>query len=209
MNGDSPQKRNWLKVGCLGLLGLFGVLVLISAIGAALMSPEEKARLDAERDAKQAQAKADDQKRVAAGLSQLRASFDKLAVPCDAAQMAVGDGLQNLSGGDRIVLAEAVQRMDGACTTAWLGIGDLEEPDGLTEAQEDAFAALERDCKTAFYSRKELAEQLMPVVDGDLRPSTIAGLKRDMAAMQGDVLRCSVALAGLDPAAPPPKASAE
>lgn len=209
MTEKTTKNRSWLKIGCLGVLGVFAALVVLAAIGSALMSPEEKARLAAEREAEAAQSAAESQAQAAAGLASFKAGFAKLAVPCDAAQAAVGAGLQNLIGGDRVALATDVRRMEGACGDAWRGVGDLDQPDGLTDAQEDAFKAVQEDCKMAFYSRKALAAELVPVVDGDTRPSVIAGLQEGMRGMQAEVLKCQVALLRLDPPAAVPGALAK
>jgi len=61
MTEEAPKKRSWVKIGCLGLLGLFGAIIVLAMIGNAMMSPEERARLDAERKTEAAAAEAKEQ----------------------------------------------------------------------------------------------------------------------------------------------------
>jgi len=135
-----------------------------------------------------------------ADLSAYRQAFARLALPCDAAQMRVGASLQDISG-DSVGAAQAVQAMDAGCTAAWLGIGDLERPDGLSGAQDELADKVELECKQSFYLRKKLAEALLPVVDGDRRPSVMAGLQSGMTKMKAASDACGAALDALAPSA--------
>jgi hypothetical protein len=199
MTDAAPKKRSWWKIGCLVVLGLFGVLVIISLIGVAVMTPEERARIAAEQEARDAKDAAMTEARRAADLAGVRKAFEKLGLPCDVAQLQVGDGLSKIGTGDRVALARAVSGMEDRCSQAWQGVDDIALPDGLTDVQEDLADKMTEECKMAFWQRKELAEKLVPVVDGDMRPSVIADLQADMAAMQGAVALCNAALDALVP----------
>lgn len=54
-DGSQPKKRNWIKIGCLGIVGFF---VAMTALGFVLQTadPEGVARRAAEREAAEAQA---------------------------------------------------------------------------------------------------------------------------------------------------------
>lgn len=182
---ERPRWQRWLIISCWGVLGLAGLT--------AVFGPEPKRPPAAQA--------------APADVKVFRAAFDALGVPCDAAQAAVGSGLQTMKGGDRVALARAVTRMESACGAAWLGVNDLAEPEGLNDAQEAALGTLRKECKMAFYARKQIAEQLMPVIDGDMRPSTMATLQDEMAGMQADVMRCALAVNKFDPPAPSPSGS--
>lgn len=208
-----PKRWNWKKIGCLVLVIPFGLLAALVALGMVIeanMSPEEKAQREAAREAERAQAAAKDAadtaKRDAQNAEVIRTAFQRIALPCDAAQLMVGEGLSNIAGGNRIALAKAVTQMESRCGSAWLAIRDIEMPEDLTSAQEDLADQMMEQCRTAFWLRKELAEKLIPVVDGDMRPSVIAGLSADMEEMRGAVAQCNATLDALAPAAP---ASAE
>lgn len=54
MTDETPKKRNWLMMGCLGVLGLIGLLLVIGMVGNAMMTPEQKAQLAAAREAEAA-----------------------------------------------------------------------------------------------------------------------------------------------------------
>jgi tRNA_anti-like len=58
MAEGETKKRSWLKIGCLGLLAVFGLLFVVGMIGNALMTPEERAQLEAERQAEKSEREA-------------------------------------------------------------------------------------------------------------------------------------------------------
>jgi hypothetical protein len=186
---ERPRWQRWSIVGGWLFLGLVAI---------SIINPPDKQ----ERAAPVAGSAA-----VKADLAGYQKAFTRIALPCEAATLQVGNGLQNLRSGDRLALAQAVQAMADGCNSAWLGISDLERPEGLTDAQDAAADKIEKDCGFAFYLRKELAGTLVPVVDGDMRPSLIAGIQSDMAEMKAAVAACSRALDALAPKpAPSPSA---
>jgi hypothetical protein len=65
MSEEAPKTRNWLKTGCLALAAVFGVLLVVGMIGNAMMTPEERAQLAAEREAKKAQDEAENAAAIA------------------------------------------------------------------------------------------------------------------------------------------------
>lgn len=183
------ERSRWRRWAMIGGWGFVGLMVLGTWVGEA--SAPDKSQAAAPVD-----------------LSSVRSAYAELARPCEAAQVAVGAGLSDFGKVDRVALAGSVRRMEDACGSAWLEVDDIILPDGLTSAQEDQADAFIEQCKTAFWLRKELGEKLIPMVDGDLRPSVVAGLQADMAQMQQQVARCSTALDGFAPKAEAP-ASAE
>lgn len=189
MSMEFSERPRWQRWGLISGWGFVGLVVLATCVGEA--PAPDKSHSAPPTD-----------------LSGVRAAYARLALPCDAAQVAVGAGLSDFGKVDRVALAGSVRRMEDACGSAWLQVDDVSLPDGLTSAQEDQADAFTEQCKTAFWLRKELAEKLMPVVDGDMRPSVVAGLQADMAQMQQQVARCSAALDGFAPEAEAP-ASAE
>lgn len=135
-----------------------------------------------------------------ADLAAVRKAYYSLALPCEVAQVRVGAGLGDPASTDPVALAGSVRTMEDACGSAWMTVDDIELPDGLTSAQGDQADVFKTECKTAFWLRKELAEKLVAVVDGDTRPSVIAGLQTDIAEIQRQVETCSAALDALSPA---------
>lgn len=207
---DGGKARNLVKFGCLGMAGVFSVLLVIGAMVNALTSPEERARMAAETKAEEA-AEAAKEREAAARKAKddgaaIRQAFAKIAIPCEAAQLSVVGGLQGLRiGGDRVALAQDVSRMQANCTRAWLDIEDIVLPDDLGETQEELADKLVEECKLAFRERRTVAENLLKVVDGDMRPSVMAGLEEDMAAMQRAIAVCDATLNAI---APPEEGSA-
>jgi hypothetical protein len=166
---ERPRWQRWAMIGGWGFLG-------IVLLGTLLGEPADSGKSAAPQPA---------------DLAGVRAEYARLALPCEAAQAAVGAGLADLANADRVALAGSVRRMEDACGSAWLGLGDITLPEGLTGEQEDQAEAFVAQCKTAFWLRKELAEKLMPVVDGDFRPSVVAALQADMDEMRREASRCS------------------
>ena len=99
---SAPEKRSWMKMGCLGLLGLF---VLFSVIGALAPepTPEELAEREAERAASEAAEAAERQANAQTEVeSALAVSSRDLAAAYDAnevrAQQTYGDRKLLVSG---------------------------------------------------------------------------------------------------------------
>ena len=70
--------KKLLKFGCLGIVGLFVLLIVVGLIGNALMSPQEKARLAAERQAAAVKAEADEKAATAKTLADQKQSAGDL-----------------------------------------------------------------------------------------------------------------------------------
>ena len=141
-----------------------------------------------------------------ADMSSVRSQFLALAGPCDAAQTQVGQGLQDLAGGDRVALARAVNAMEINCKAAWLETDDLPDPAAMSDAQEVDLDAFREACSTAFFVRHQLAKNLRPGVDGDMRPSVMAALQDEMRAAQAQSLACAAAMIKVMPPEPQPGA---
>lgn len=180
-NARGGSGRKWV-------LGIVGGLIAAGVYG-AIFGDGGEARRAAEAEA----AKPQELASLAAYLSALNA----LTVPCDAAQARVGAALQDFAGTDRVALAGDVAQMERACSNAWLNLDDITRPDGLTGDQSDRIDAMEDVCNLAFHSRKGLAEQLIPIVDGDLRPSVMAALREEMEYSAGQTQECGAAIAAL------------
>jgi len=205
MEQEDKKKRGcvfWALVVAGAVLAFF---VVITAAALMMTTPEERERYAAEAEAERvererieaeriANEEAEEAARASTALREYRQAVTQLIVPCDAAQLTVADALQDFANADRYQLAEDAQAMRMACGNAWLGIDDIDLPDPIDSEREGQIETMVDECKLALYSRKELAEALTPLIDGDLRPSTMVAAREEMRFAGAQNQACAAAL---------------
>lgn len=199
MDNKSSGKLAVLKKGCLWVLGIgVGVVALILILYFATTTPEEREAYGAEgRAEREAEEAAQERAALAqsdAALWDYFAKFTALAGPCDAAQRRIGAALQDIGSTDRIQLARDVSAMERACSNAWLELDKIDRAGGLSADAVSQIEKIEEDCGTAFFARRQVAEKLAPIVDGDMRPSAVAAFEDDVAYSMQMTLACAVAI---------------
>ena len=185
-NHVEPKKKRgcgfWLLVG----LAIFVGLGVISSIFGP--TPEERAEMEAEREAKNA-AVAESQKKAA------KEWYDKLLLigqPCDQAHATLSNQFAAMSvgRGDRYAAYQLASNAKEICQANWLAFSDLDES-VIPEAAQDKAEEANETCKMIYFSKKQAAEQMMEFLDGDTRPSVIAEIKENANYAEQATLRCA------------------
>lgn len=170
MNSEKAEKKPTVLGGCL----LAFIIVCVCAIGyGAIFGDDDPPPGD---------------------LTQYRDEITRLAAICDTAQVAVGEAMQNLSTVGAMNLARAARTMEDNCTISWLGIKELETPEGLNDKQRAAVRSVDTECRLAFYSRAQLAKALLPILDGDARPSMMIEFEDEIDFANRQTAACATAM---------------
>ena len=115
------------------------------------------------------------------------------AAKCEAA----GERLQRQvaalgkGAGDRTAAWQEASFARDACRDAWQAVGKAELPEGLGDAGQAAAKTAVENCATASFVRSELAEGLMTVIDGDMRPSALATVEERGRDLNAALVLCA------------------
>ncbi|MHA6334062.1 hypothetical protein ACXYL9_10305 [Qipengyuania sp. CAU 1752] len=205
MDGLNENKRGCMHWARLVFGGLLGVLVLILILYFATTTPEERAKYEGEPTADGANPNGEAEatggkerlEEIASENASYKAAITNLILPCDLTQMAVGSALEDFANTDKYKLAKDAQSMRNACRHAWLEIDKIKLPSNSPRKEEKQFEKMVEECKLALYGRKELAEELVPIIDGDLRPSTIVKVQEELSFVTSQNQKCADAFAPL------------
>lgn len=118
----------------------------------------------------------------------------RLAAICDNAQDALGAAMESAGEGGAMNLARVARTMDENCTISWLGMKEVEAPDGLTGEQRRAIRTIEQECSLAFYTRSELAKSIGPMIDGGAGAGAMVQLERDVSFTNSQRATCAEAV---------------
>lgn len=185
------------KLG-LGCLGLFGLLFVLAAIGAALESPEDRAKRVAEAEAKKAndavkeKARAEsDAKKVKADAIAWHREVVGIAKACDSSSEQLQTGFANLRGpGDLYSLYQAASETKSQCHNVWRAYSDLRIPSTMTDEAEEKAEEAKEGCTNAYFAKRQFAEIAMEIADGNMKPSKIQEAKEYGEASSAGVLLC-------------------
>ncbi|MEW4466290.1 hypothetical protein AB1K62_00480 [Parasphingorhabdus sp. JC815] len=125
-----------------------------------------------------------------AAILQYWKSFAANIMPCDEANTAAIEGLQNTEAIGIYAAFDLAKTAENRCADTWLGFNKLEEPEILGEAQTDILEKAKKDCGVAYFTRKQSLETLQKAIDGDMRPSVVQSYKEDSQFAQNGALAC-------------------
>lgn len=171
MSDEEPKKRSWMKIGCIGVLGLFGAILALGAIGNALMTDEQRAQLAAEREAREAE---DAAEKAADAAVQARSEIDS-ATPVSARDLAAAYEQNEVAAqryyGERVLLVSgsissiALDMMDEPVIALDTGNPFQSVQLDFDEGDADAVAALRQGQNVSALCR-EVSEVIgMPMLD--------------------------------------------
>lgn len=165
------QKKNrWLYP----ILGVLGFALLLQVL---FPDADPAPKLDPKNAAIQSEINAS----VAnAGLSGWRNSILNKGRPCDQRMAALGSALAEIGDGviDQYSAYEIASSAQTACKQSWLDIGAVETPNGDSDI-EDKMDEARESCKMAAYTKSDVAEAIMEMLDKGPSPARLALAKEE------------------------------
>lgn len=166
----------WWQWGLIGLIG--------AAIVGTMIDPDEKTPSVAVE-------KPDPAARIAA-LGMWYRDIDMAGQRCGHAASGLGDALEALGNGSvsRYDAYGQASRAKDICQEAWLRVGDIKPPAGLSGKGKVAAKDARDSCKLAYFVRVTAVESVLKVLDGDMRPSAVQTMHDEIGQMSPAMSSC-------------------
>ena len=158
----------FLKFGCLGVIGVFVLLLIVGLIGRALMTPEEKAAMAAKRQAAEAKAAEEQKAADAQAVADEKAAEEKTVAQ---QKQSADDFLRRLTLLRRCV--PAVDQLHEQAAPAGSGVGKITyypaDYGFMTQFAETGFVPLTSDDPNLWY-RGTVFDDMQKALTSDLPP---------------------------------------
>lgn len=189
--GASPEKRKVtpgkaIGCGCLGVVGLFIVVMVIASFADGSMTKDDGG--DAAAPAAAGSSSTDAKAQVDTLWSDLKILMERCDAPAkEAAGVMESAGV----GGASIVDAyAAANRADAECKQVWLDMGQLQAPKATKGESRAAFKKAIDTCSMAYFSKQQGLEQLKQILDEGAKPSSVVELQERATRTQAGQMAC-------------------
>lgn len=128
---------------------------------------------------------------------------------CDAASRDLSSALSEASKGrgSAVDHYRAAKLAQDVCSDSWYAVKRIRTPDGLNDEDSDDAEKAQKICADAYFLRREAAEKLAAIFNGDASPATLAAAQDATNASAGGMLSCSRNVGILLKRFPAPKSS--
>lgn len=187
--GEPPTRK---KVAGLAA-GVFIVAFVGFAITVPELTPEQKARAEAEAKAdalRVAEAeKSAKATKKAALQKEIEGLWNKITAADGMCSESAGE-VGNIDASDRYAAYSGVSEAMQACKIAHSALRELDAPRSLDDEHQENFETAIGKCADASLARQMMFEAMLKVIDGDMRPSSVQAVKEAGETGQAMSIQC-------------------
>lgn len=148
------------------------------------------------QQANQERERDEDQARLRTEVTAMWADLTRITKRCDDASTAASNSL-DLSRSNLVHAYQTVQYAQRTCASAGLDVMGISAPRSLDREQRKAFDKGLNDCGMAYMGKSVMFDRMLKVINGDRRPSQLAGVQEAAQASQAQVLQCVLTITAL------------